>query len=396
MDEVVLGTVRSPGFIIEAPMDPSRLLSHHTEAFKSPALRQITIEVEKVKGVNLGQGVCNLPPPALLLERAAEAAQSGINRYSNPRGLLTLREAIAGKLEHFNRFAANSETQIMATCGATGGFEAVCGVLLNPGDEVIVFEPTYPYHMQALARYGANVKVLPLAPPNWELDFDRIRSALSPRTKFILVNTPGNPTGKVFSREELNGLAEILAPTETLLVTDEIYEYMTFDGAPHVSPASIPSLAGRTLTIGGYSKTFAITGWRIGYLVVPPALSEPITAFLDAVYCCAPTPLQQGVADAIRELDASFYSDLNAKYEHKRNMFCDGLQRIGLEPIRPQGSYYMICGFEKLFPGLTSSEFVARMIRESGGGCGPVERLRTGSRAREMGSILFGPGGSGA
>ena len=321
--------------------------------------------------MNLGQGVCNLPPPEPLLSHAAEAARAGVNRYTNPRGLSALREAIAEKLRHFNGIAADPETDILATCGATGAFEAVCAVLLNPGDEVIVFEPTYPYHIQALRRYGANIKVLPLVAPDWELDFDRVCAALTPRTKFILINTPGNPTGRVFSSAELSRFAELLESTETLVVTDEIYEYMTFDGKPHISPGSLPELSDRTLTIGGYSKTFAITGWRIGYLVVPPSISEATTAFLDAVFVCPPAPLQQGVADTIKELGDEFYLDLKWKYERKRNTFFDGLVRIGLEPLKPAGAYYMICSFDRLFPGLSSTEFVARMIRESGVGAVP-------------------------
>jgi len=352
-------------------MDPSRLLSRSTELFHSPVLRQITIEVEKVQGVNLGQGVCNLSVPEPVLAGAAAAARAGINRYTNSRGLLTLRRAIAAKLQDFNGITADPDTNIMVTNGATGAFEAVCAVLLDPGDEVIVFEPTYPYHVQALKRYQAQVKLIILRAPDWEIDFERVKAALTPRTKFIVINTPANPTGHVFSRQELEQLAEVLAPTDCLVVTDEIYEYMTFDGALHVSPASLQSLAARTVTIGGYSKTFSITGWRIGYVVVPPPLAEATAAFLDAVYVCAPAPLQQGVADAINELGTEFYSDLRRKYECKRDLFFDGLTKIGLDPLKPAGAYYMICSFDRLFPDLDSAEFVARMIRESGVGAVP-------------------------
>ncbi|HLK13516.1 MAG TPA: pyridoxal phosphate-dependent aminotransferase [Fimbriimonadaceae bacterium] len=351
--------------------DIGRVLSRQTEAFSSPVLRQITQDVERVRGINLGQGVCNLPPPELLLRHATDAAYAGINRYTNPRGLKSFRDAMAAKLASFNGIEADPETQILATCGATGGFEAVCAVLLNPGDEVVVFEPTYPYHMQALKRYHAEARILPLESPHWTVDFDRLRAVITPRTKFVLVNTPGNPTGKVFSGGELLELAEVLSSTDALLVTDEIYEYMTFDGRPHVSPGSLPELADRTLTIGGYSKTFAITGWRIGYLVVPAPLSEAMTSFLDAVYVCAPAPLQQAVAETVNELGPEFYADLRAKYEKKRDAFYRGLEAIGLDPVRTEGSYYMICGFERRFPGVGSMEFVSRMIRESGVGAVP-------------------------
>jgi aminotransferase len=181
----------------------------------------------------------------------------------------------------------------------------------------------------------------------------------------------------------LDRLAEVLAPTNCLVVTDEIYEYMTFDGVNHVSPASRPRLSERTVTIGGYSKTFSITGWRIGYVVVPPSIAEAMAAFLDAVYVCAPAPLQQGVADAIIELGADFYSDLRSKYERKRNRFFEGLSHIGLHPLKPAGAYYMICSYERLFPELGSAEFVARMIRETGVGAVPSsDFVRDHSRAK--------------
>ncbi|MEQ1932327.1 MAG: pyridoxal phosphate-dependent aminotransferase [Fimbriimonadaceae bacterium] len=349
-------------------MDFSRLLSQQTRAFQSPALRQVTLEVMKVNGVNLGQGVCNLPAPAYILEQAHKAAEDGINRYTNPRGLALLREALSRKLAHFNQIEADPGKNIMVTCGATGAFEGVCGVLLNPGDEVIVFEPSYPYHMQALKRYQANVKVISLKAPNWEIDFEQVRNALTDRTKFILINTPGNPTGRIFSRAELDQFAEIIDSTNCLLVTDEIYEYMTFNGVKHLSPASIPSLKDRTITMGGYSKTFSITGWRIGYAVVPEPMAEAMAAFLDAVYVCPPAPLQQAVADGINEFGDEFYSNLCEKYQSKRDYFVAELAKIGLDPLNPAGAYYMICSYERAFPGISSAEFVARMIRETGVG----------------------------
>lgn len=336
-----------------------------------PALRQVTVAVERVGGINLGQGVCNLPPPQILVDHAHDAARAGINRYTNPRGLQSLRSALAEKLRRHNGITADPDRHVLATCGATGAFEAVCGVLLDPGDEVIVFEPTYPYHMQALRRYGANMKIVPLAPPNWSIDFDEVKKLLTSKTKFILINTPGNPSGKVVTRGELETLSNLLDGTNVLLVTDEIYEYMTFDGRTHLSPASVPSLESRTITIGGYSKTFAITGWRIGYLVVPDSLSDAMTSFIDAVYVCPPAPLQQAAALTIAELPDSFYADLQAKYQHKRDRFAAGLEQIGLEPIRPDGAYYMICGFEKRHPNVNSTDFVMRMIHESGVGAVP-------------------------
>lgn len=353
-------------------MDAFGKLSRQTSAFVSPALRQITLEVQKVNGVNLGQGVCQLPVPEYVLEQASVAANEGINRYTNPRGLLRLREALVEKLHRFNEIESrNPEKHVLVTCGATGAFEGVCGTLLDPGDEVIVFEPYYPYHLQALNRYQAKVKFVPLSAPDWTIDFDLVESLLTEKTKFILVNTPGNPTGKVFSRDELSRLAQILEPTNCLVVTDEIYEYMAFDGAVHVSPGSLPELKSRTVTMGGYSKTFSITGWRIGYVVVPDFMSDAMASFLDAVYVCAPAPLQEAVARGIEHFDASFADELRAKYQRKRDFFAQGLEEVGLSPLKPSGAYYMLCSYDSAFPGLSSAEFVSQMIAKSGVGAVP-------------------------
>ncbi|MBS1714477.1 MAG: pyridoxal phosphate-dependent aminotransferase [Armatimonadetes bacterium] len=353
-------------------MDTGRLFSRQTQAFVSPALRQITIEVQRVGGVNLGQGVCQLPVPELVIEAASKAAADGVNRYTNPRGLSSLREALVRKLEHFNRIQGlDPETDVLVTCGATGAFEGVCAVLLDPGDEVVVFEPYYPYHLTALRRYQADVKTVPLTAPDWAVDFDLVRSMIGPKTKFVLLNTPGNPTGKVFTSAELEEMAEVLEGTDTLLVTDEIYEYMTFDGRRHVSPASIEGLRERTVTIGGYSKTFSITGWRIGYMALPAALSGPMSAFLDAVYVCAPAPLQEAVAQGVFLFGDDYYRRLCSKYESKRDLFYKGLQESGLDPVLTEGAYYMSCGYESAFPDMESDVFVAKMIAECGVGAVP-------------------------
>lgn len=345
--------------------------SKQTSAFQSPALRQITLEVQKVNGINLGQGVCNLRVPPRIIEAAYQAGLDGINRYTNPRGLESLRHALATKLAWHNNIEADPETEILVTAGATGAFEAVCGVFLNPGDEVIIFEPSYPYHVQALNRYQAQIKTITLPAPHWEIDFDHLASLISDKTKFILINTPGNPTGKVFSKVELEKLAEVIAPTNAFLVTDEIYEYMTFDGHQHISPASLESLKGRVITMGGYSKTFSITGWRIGFLVAPAPVAEKMASFLDAVYVCAPAPLQEAVSTGIKEFSENFYTSLHNKYKGKRNRFVKGLKKIGLQPHTPQGAYYLICDYSQLFPQFESMEFVQHMIALTGVGAVP-------------------------
>ena len=363
-------------------MDYRSLISERTNAMTTPALRQITIEVQKINGINLGQGVCQLPTPPYIIEEVHAAAKAGINPYTNPRGLQSLREAIAMKLKRCNNLDANPETEILVTSGATGAFEAVCSLLLNHGDEVAIFEPTYPYHVQAVSQFGAKINYIPLhlQDNSWTFNVDELRAAITAKTKFLLLNTPGNPTGKVYTRQELQTVADILVQTDAMLVTDEIYEYMVFDGRNHISPATIPSLRERTITIGGYSKTFSITGWRIGYCVAPSALATQLTGILDRIYVCAPAPLQDGVAKGIEQFDDAFYQDLNAKYEEKRNRFAEGLLEIGLQPIIPEGAYYMLVRFDRIMPGLLSWDFARHMIETCGVGAVPSDDFVRDSR----------------
>ncbi len=348
------------------------LESELTKLATVPALRQITIEVQRVNGINLGQGVCQLPVPEFVIESAQKAMIDGFNRYTNPRGITEFREAIAMKLNRDNQITGlDPENNVIATCGVTGGFEGICSVLLNPGDEVIVLEPSYPYHIQALKRFKAVTKTVAMTGSNWQIDWEKLKAELSPKTKFVLINTPGNPTGKVFSMAELQILAELLEGTDCLVVSDEIYEYMVFDAANHISPASVPGLESRTITMGGYSKTFSITGWRIGYLAFPSELGESLTSILDAIYVCPPAPLQKGVADAIFHFGPEFYSSLSKKYQAKRDMFYSGLKNLGLNPNCTSGAYYMICEFKDRFPQMTSWEFARHLIETTGVGSVP-------------------------
>ncbi len=347
------------------------LLSLQAQALQPPSLREITLRVAAVSGINLGQGVCQLPTPQFVCDAAGQAVQEGINRYTNPRGLESLRRALARKLKHYNKIDADPESEILVTSGSTGAFEAVCAMLINPGDEVVNFAPYYPYHQNALRRYGADVKIVKLNSPEYRLDAAVLEEACSPKTKFILVNTPANPTGKVFNESELGVIAEVAKRCGALVVTDEIYEYMVFDGHRHVSPASLPELQGRTITIGGYSKTFAITGWRIGYAVMPAELASKAAALLDSIYVCPPAPLQEAVARGIEEFDDDFYRRLCEEYRRKRDFFCEGLRSVGLNPVIPQGSYYIVADFADKFRQYDSKSFVDMMIERARVGAVP-------------------------
>ena len=340
-------------------------------------IRAMTQACVAAGGLNMAQGVCDTPVPRLVLKAAAEAIASGKNSYSRFDGLSELRAALAVKLLRDNHNHADAETDIIVSAGATGAFHAACLALLNPGDEVIVFQPFYQYHLSALLAVEAVPVVVTLSAPDWTLLPDDVERAVTPRTRAIIVNSPGNPSGKVFSRAELEAVAGIATQHDLLVLTDEIYEYFVYDGRRHVSMASLPGMRDRTITIGGYSKTFSITGWRIGYSVAAPRWSQAIGAMNDLLYVCAPTPLQAGVAAGVRELPETFYRQLAKEYEQKRDRFCAALAQAGLPPAVPQGAYYVLADGSRL-PGRTGKERAMHILGLTGVAGVPGEAFFSG------------------
>src|SRR5882762_8169273 len=232
-------------------------------------IRAMSVACENVKGINLAQGVCDTEVPEEVREGAKHAIDHGINSYTRAEGLAPVRQAIAQKMRTFNGVECDPETEVIVGSGSTGAFYCACLALLDPGDEVILFEPYYGYHLNTLVAVEAVPRYLTLRPPDWNFLAGDLDRAVSTRTKAIVVNTPGNPCGKVFSRVELELIAEFAIRHDLFIFTDEIYEHFLYDGRSHVSPASIDGLHERTITISGFSKTFSITGWRIGYAAGP-------------------------------------------------------------------------------------------------------------------------------
>jgi aminotransferase len=325
----------------------------------------MTLECNRVGGINLAQGVCDLDVPDVVIESAYEAMKQGINAYTRYDGLLILRQAIAHKFKTFNKAEIDPERNIIVSAGATGAFYSACMALLNPGDEVIVLEPFYQYHVNTLKAVGAVPVFVRMEPPNWTLDMDKLRSATNDRTKAIVVNTPGNPSGKVFTRRELEQLGDLCQQEDLLLFSDEIYEYFLYDGNEHVSPWSIPALRERAIVISGYSKTFSITGWRIGYCVCDEKWAQMIGYVNDLIYVCAPAPLQVGVAKGIMELPASYYENIARTYHRMRDQMVTALRTADMEPFVPSGAYYILADVSKL-PGTTSKERAMHILERTG------------------------------
>jgi aminotransferase len=331
-------------------------------------IRAMTQACIEAKGLNMAQGVCDTPVPPTVLRAAAQAMEQGKNVYSRFDGLPELRQAIAKKLVQYNGIVADPETDVTVSAGATGAFHCACLALLDPEDEVVLFEPYYQYHISALLAVEAVPVVVKMRDPDWSFSGADIERVITPRTRAIIVNSPGNPSGKVFSRSELECIAAIAQQHDLFVFTDEIYEYFLYDGRTHVSLATLPGMADRTITLGGYSKTFSITGWRIGYSVASARWAQAIGAMNDLLYVCAPTPLQAGVAAGIQELPNSFYRDLARDYQQKRDRFCQALAKAGLTPSIPQGAYYVLADTSRL-PGITGKAramFLLEMIGLAG------------------------------
>jgi aminotransferase len=339
--------------------------SDRTARLAQSDIRAMTLACAKVKGINMSQGVCDTPVPPIVIQAAKAAMDRGHNIYSRFDGISELRQAIASKLASYNRITADPETNITVSAGATGSFQATCMALLNPGDEVVLFEPYYAYHVQAILAVEAVPRYVTMQAPEWTFDIQELERAITPKTKALVVNTPGNPSGKVFTRKELEQIAEIACRHDLMVITDEIYEYFVFDGREHISVATLPKMADRTITIGGYSKTFSITGWRIGYSVAEATWAKAIGAMSDVLYVCAPTPLQYGVAAGIRELSDSFYVGLTKEHQQKRDRFCRALEKAGLPPCVPQGAYYVLADVSRL-PGKTGRERAMYLLDKTG------------------------------
>ncbi len=322
-------------------------LATRTQALVQSNIRAITLLLEGKNGINLGQGICDMPTPDAIKRGAQNAIDSDFSIYSHYGGILELRQALMDKSIAYNGIPVKNTDEVMVTVGSTGAFVAAIFTLLNHGDDVIVFEPYYGYHVNLLAVMGAEAKFVRTTAPNWEIDFEAVEKLITPKTKAILVNTPGNPNGKVWTKAELVRMSELIQKHDLYAITDEIYEYMLYDGREHVSLASIPGAYDRTITLSGFSKTYNMTGWRLGYAVGPEAIISKMGLLSDLIYICAPTPLQHGVAEAF-SMNDEYFSEMADAYERKRHLMCTTLEEIGFNVPWPQGSYYVLADFAPL------------------------------------------------
>ena len=351
-------------------------------------IRNMSIECDRVGGINLSQGVCDTEVPAVVRRGAAEAMDRGINTYTHYAGLLELRRAIAAKQEKYSGLKADPETEIIVSAGATGSFYCACLALLEPGYEVILFEPYYGYHVNTLVAAQAVPIYVRMTPPLWSFDPADLEKAVTTRTRAIMINTPSNPTGKVFTRDELVIIARFAEAHDLFVFTDEIYEHFLYDDARHISAATLPGMRGRTITISGLSKTFSITGWRIGYSICDARWAQTIGFFNDLVYVCAPAPLQMGVAEGLTSLGDDYYGDLAASFTRKRENICTALSDAGLTPYVPRGAYYVLADISSL-PGRTGKERAMALLAKTGVACVPGEAFFHDDGGEALGRFCF-------
>lgn len=341
----------------------SLTISKRLEWVKQSEIRNMSLECDKFGGINLSQGVCDLAVPDIVAKGAKQAIDDGINAYTRYDGLDELRNAIARRQQAFSGLEVNPETEIVVSSGASGALFSAFMALLNAGDEVILFEPYYGYHAINLVSTLAVPVYVRMTPPHWTFsreDLDRVKTD---KTRAILINTPGNPSGKVFSQADLEMIADFACEHDLFVFTDEIYEYFVYDGLKHIPPAGLPGMRERTVMISGLSKTFSITGWRIGYCICDARFSTPIGYFSDMLYACAPAPLQMGVARGLMELEPSFYDNIAGEYQNKRDRICAALDAAGLNPYVPQGAYYVMCDTTHV-PGNSGKEKAMYLLKE--------------------------------
>jgi methionine aminotransferase len=319
--------------------------------------------------VNLGQGFPDFDCDPALLDFVDGAMREGLNQYPPMAGVPALRQAVSAKVEALYGHHYSADTEITITAGATQAILTAVLCCVHPGDEVIVLEPCYDSYAPNIELAGGKVVRVPLTPRNFRPDFAQIAAAMTPRTRALIVNSPHNPSATVWTAAEMQQLAELLAPTDVLLISDEVYEHMVFDGAPHVSAASIPALASRAFVVSSFGKTYHVTGWKVGFVAAPAALTAEFRKVHQFNVFTVNTPVQHALARYMA--DPAPYRELPAFYQRKRDLFRAGLQRTRLVPLHTQGSYFQLVDYSAV-SAMPEAEFCQWLTREVGVAAIPV------------------------
>ncbi|QDR82774.1 pyridoxal phosphate-dependent aminotransferase [Sporomusa termitida] len=343
-------------------------LSRITETFSESVIREMTRICDAAGGYNLSQGFPDFDSPQAIQEAAIRAISAGYNQYPVTFGEPELREAISRKVRRYNQIDCDPATDITVTCGATEAMIATLKALINPGDEIIIFEPFYENYGPDSILSGATPRYITLYGPDWHFSSTELAAAFNEKTKAIIINTPNNPTGKVFTRSELQEIAGLAVKWDTYVVADEIYEHILYDEAEHISMASLPGMAERTITINSISKTYSVTGWRVGWAIAAPRITQRIRKVHDFFTVGAPTPFQHAAAEAMN-FEPEYYTGLKNHYAEARDFFLRVLREAGFQCELPKGAYYVLAdasGIMKQLKLTDDTAFSRRLIELTG------------------------------
>jgi aminotransferase len=316
-------------------------ISAKAASFTESVIRDMTRQANAHGAINLSQGFPDFPAPEAIKQAASEALFADVNQYAITWGAKRLRDAIAVKTSWHLGLDVDPERELTVTCGSTEGMIATMLAIIDPGDEVVIFEPYYENYGPDVILSGATPRFVPLTAPDWTFDHDELRAAFSERTKAIILCNPGNPTGHVFTRAQLETIAQLCQEFDVVAVTDEIYEHILYDGADHISIATIDGMRDRTVTINSLSKTYSVTGWRVGYVIAPPDLTSAIRKVHDFLTVGAAAPLQEAGAVALG-FGREYYEKLQADYARRRDLLLPALEEAGFRWSRPRGAYYVM------------------------------------------------------
>ena len=322
-------------------------VSKKAQYFTESVIRQMTRLAKQYGAINLAQGMPDFEAPPRIKSAAIKAIREDMNQYEITWGSVELREAIVEKARSFNGIEANPETDITVTCGSTEAMTGSIIAVTDPGEEVIIPEPFYENYVPATIIAGARPRHVALRAPDFRFNEEELKKSFNSRTKAIILNTPNNPAGKVFAEEELRVVADLCADYDALAITDEIYEYIVYDGRRHISIATIGDMHDRTVTISGLSKTYSVTGWRLGYAIAAKDITSAIRKVHDFTTVCAPTPLQRAAVEALK-LPQSYYVSLAKNYQKRRDFIVKSLTDVGFDPVKPEGAYYVLANFSAL------------------------------------------------
>ncbi len=309
--------------------------------FGTTVFAEMSALAAQTGSINLGQGFPDTDGPAEAISAAAKAMADGHNQYPPGPGVPELREAICAHQDRYYGLRLDPATDVLVTTGATEGVASAILALAGPGDEVVMFEPYFDSYAAVVAMAGAHARPVRLSPPDYAFDVDAFEAAFSERTRVVLLNSPHNPTGKVFDRAELEAIAEVCRRRDVVVVTDEVYEHLAFDGRPHIPMATLDGMAERTLSVSSAGKTFSLTGWKIGWVTGRAELVDAARTVKQFLTYVSGAPLQHGIATALGLPDA-VVADVRDRLQSKRDRLCDGLEAAGLDVFRPQGTYFVL------------------------------------------------------